>query len=72
MSEPVSALQDELVPVGEPVAESRARRALLKRLADVVSLPGSRVTAAATAARTFSETIFPSISSAGMGASRQR
>jgi hypothetical protein len=35
-------------------------------------LPGSRVTAAATAARTFSETIFPSISSAGMGASRQR
>ena len=45
MSEPVSASAAAPDPTGAPVEESRARRALLKRLADVVSLPGSRVNA---------------------------
>jgi len=45
MSEPASALQNVTAAAGAPVGGSRARRALLKRLADVVSLPGSRVNA---------------------------
>ncbi len=40
MSEPASALSD-----GAPQTGSRARHALLKRLADVVSLPASRINA---------------------------
>ena len=45
MSETAPAPQNEPVPAAPPATESRARRALLKRLADVVSLPGSRVNA---------------------------
>ena len=45
MSEPASALQNVTASAGAPAGGSRARRALLKRLADVVSLPGSRVNA---------------------------
>lgn len=45
MSEPERALPAPTAPSGAPEGGSRARRALLKRLADVVSLPGSRVNA---------------------------
>ena len=45
MSEPAAAGPAQTGPSGAPEGGSRARRALLKRLADVVSLPGSRVNA---------------------------
>lgn len=45
MSEPAAAVPAPSGPSGAPEGGSRARRALLKRLADVVSLPGSRVNA---------------------------
>ena len=45
MSEPAAAAPAQTGPSAAPEGGSRARRALLKRLADVVSLPGSRVNA---------------------------
>lgn len=45
MSEPATAASEQTGYSGAPEGGSRARRALLKRLADVVSLPASRVNA---------------------------
>lgn len=45
MSDPAVAMEPEAEPPASAPGESRSRRALLKRLADVVSLPGSRVNA---------------------------